>query len=77
MFDYYRKIKVLLTKMNINTVNKQLEFSNKILLYGYNSMNALICCFSCNGLVLIAGHPRHIQSVFKLIVDILMDIQVV
>ena len=37
MFDYHRKIKVLLTKMNINTVNKQLEFSNKILLYGYNS----------------------------------------
>ena len=44
MFDYHRKIKVLSTKMNINTVNKQLEFSNKILSYGYNSMNALICC---------------------------------
>ena len=44
MFDYHRKIKVLLTKMNFNTVNKRSEFSNKILSYGYNSMNAKIRC---------------------------------
>ena len=44
MFDYHRKIKVLLTKMNFNTVNKRLEFSNKILSHGYNSMNAKIRC---------------------------------
>ena len=30
--------------MNFNTVNKRLEFSNKILSYGYNSMNAKIRC---------------------------------
>ena len=32
--------------------------------------------FSCNDLALLARCPRHIQSVFNLIVDIVMDLHV-
>ena len=45
-----------------------------ILLYGYNSKRVLIGCFLfC---FFLAWCPRHIQSVFNLIVGILMDIHV-
>ena len=61
-----------------------LNISERIRFYymhGYNSTHFLIgCCFcndraffSCNHRTLLARCPRHIQSVFNLIVDIPMD----
>ena len=53
--------------------------NDEILLYDNNSMRALIGCFpviSCNDRALLARCPKHIQSVFNLIVDILMNIHV-
>ena len=47
------------------------------LLYGYNSTcTHTDWLFHCNDRALLARCPRHIQSVFNLIVDILMDIHV-
>ena len=49
---------------------------NAYLLYGYSSTRALIGCFLVMPRKLLARCPGHIQSVFNLIVDILMDIHV-
>ena len=46
-----------------------------LLPFGYNSTRA-VWLFSCNDRALLARCAKHIQSVFNLIVDILMDIHV-
>ena len=44
----------------------------RVLLYGYNSTQSDYWLFSCDR-ALLARCPRHIQSVFNLILDILIS----
>ena len=62
--------------------NETLDNKAKILFYYMATMvralwlAAILALFSCNDRALPVRYPRHIQSVFNLIVDILMNIHV-